>query len=530
MLAAVVGAGCGDGYFHDPAPDKGRASLALAAAPLAGSPVDAFDQVDRLNVLLREPDGGRIVATRQSSFDPTAQETRVPIEVDLEGSQTTLELRVTLARGEAPLFFGQRSVTLEVGTTTEAEVSLVPVPAGVVAPASFPDLTGQGETLTLVAAVVMDTGDTIPGLEPQWASENPEVVAVSEVGGGWQATAVSDGTTELVATFATVIGDVPLTFEDRVEITVRSEVASVDVQPAEVELESDGQATLVAIARDANGDVLPDRAVTWASRDENVAVVDDNGVVTAVEPGATNIIATVEGVEGSARVLVREPEPPPPPADVSVVYADGIRISWIDVSDGQATYEVERAVSASPGFDGDEAPDEHFELLATLPAGTESFLDLEPAWGLLEYRVRACGAGGCSAFSDVVWFEFPIPPLAVTDSIAVTGLIDNEPAVSLFGRADPRGTPTSTYFELDLSPSFSAPFVLDAADLPGSFGLTSVVQLLGVVSPGITFYGRLVAANTVGVSVGNIVSFQVPVDGDVPAGVASRGRGQGNRE
>jgi hypothetical protein len=41
------------------------------------------------------------------------------------------------------------------------------------------------------------------------------------------------------------------------------------------------------------------------------------------------------------------------------------------------------------------------------------------------------------------------------------------------------------------------------------------------VSPGITFYGRFVAVNTVGTSVGNIVAFQVPVDGVPDIGVHS---------
>lgn len=515
LSAAVGGVGCTDGFFHAPATDRERAGLALNAAPLAGSPIDAFDQADRLNVLLREPGNVAAVVALQSSFDPTAQETRVPIEVDLDEPRSTFELRVTLARGESQLFFGARSVTLEAGTTTEAEVALTPVPAGVVAPAALPDLTRQGETVPLAAAVVMGTGDTIPDLEPDWTSDDPQVVAVTRVGSGWQGMAVADGTTDLVARFISDVGDVPSTFEDRVEITVRSEVVRVDVQPDVIELEPEQQATLVAIAHDANDNALPDRAATWTSRDENVAVVDDEGVVTAVELGTTNIVATVEGVEGSARVQVRAPPPPPPPGSPTVTYAEGIRFGWVDNSGGQATYEVERAVTPHSVV-GLEPLDQHFELLAILPAGSEAFVDRQPESGLLEYRVRACGAGSCSVFSDPVWFEFPIPPVAVTDSIAITGVTDNLPAVSLFGRADPRGTPTTTFFELDLSPSFSEPFILDAADLPASFGLTSVVEELGGVSPGLTFYGRFVAVNTVGTSVGNIVAFQVPIDAGVP--------------
>jgi uncharacterized protein YjdB len=54
-----------------------------------------------------------------------------------------------------------------------------------------------------------------------------------------------------------------------------------------------------AQARDANGNALAGRTITWSSSDQAVATVSASGLVTATGNGATNIVATSEGVASS---------------------------------------------------------------------------------------------------------------------------------------------------------------------------------------------------------------------------------------
>jgi hypothetical protein len=61
---------------------------------------------------------------------------------------------------------------------------------------------------------------------------------------------------------------------------------------------------LTAVTRDAAGNVLTGRVVTWAANDQSKATVDANGLVTAVAAGTTNITATSEGKTGAAQVVV----------------------------------------------------------------------------------------------------------------------------------------------------------------------------------------------------------------------------------
>jgi uncharacterized protein YjdB len=64
---------------------------------------------------------------------------------------------------------------------------------------------------------------------------------------------------------------------------------------------------LTATLRDANGNVLTGRTVTWSTSNANVATVSATGRVTAVAAGSAVITATSEGKSGTASVTVREP-------------------------------------------------------------------------------------------------------------------------------------------------------------------------------------------------------------------------------
>jgi LVIVD repeat len=86
-------------------------------------------------------------------------------------------------------------------------------------------------------------------------------------------------------------------------------VASLEIQPAQVPTLTalDDTVRLVAIARDRSGLVVPGAAISWDSRDPNVATVDD-GLVTPRDDGDTFIVAQSGAATDSVRVVVDAPE------------------------------------------------------------------------------------------------------------------------------------------------------------------------------------------------------------------------------
>jgi uncharacterized protein YjdB len=82
-------------------------------------------------------------------------------------------------------------------------------------------------------------------------------------------------------------------------------VANVTVQPPTLALLVGQSATVTAVTKDANGNVLTGRVVTWISNNPLVATVSATGVVTAVAPGGPVFItASSEGWNGSTTVTV----------------------------------------------------------------------------------------------------------------------------------------------------------------------------------------------------------------------------------
>src|SRR5881628_951928 len=69
-------------------------------------------------------------------------------------------------------------------------------------------------------------------------------------------------------------------------------VASVTLAPGTATLVGGGTLGLTATLKDAAGNVLAGRVVTWASSNVAVATVSGAGLVTAVAPGSITITAT----------------------------------------------------------------------------------------------------------------------------------------------------------------------------------------------------------------------------------------------
>jgi uncharacterized protein YjdB len=87
-------------------------------------------------------------------------------------------------------------------------------------------------------------------------------------------------------------------------------VASVSVSPAATSVTAGQTAQLSAMLRDASGNTLTGRVVTWGSSNTGVATVNGSGIVTAVAVGLATITATSEGQSGTSAVTVVATPPP----------------------------------------------------------------------------------------------------------------------------------------------------------------------------------------------------------------------------
>ncbi|MEX0894026.1 MAG: Ig-like domain-containing protein [Gemmatimonadota bacterium] len=80
--------------------------------------------------------------------------------------------------------------------------------------------------------------------------------------------------------------------------------AIVEVLPAQLRMRVGEEVAVTARVRDAAGNLLPGRAVSWLSAKPTVATVNHAGVVRAVGPGIGHIGATSQDAAGSNSVVV----------------------------------------------------------------------------------------------------------------------------------------------------------------------------------------------------------------------------------
>lgn len=116
-------------------------------------------------------------------------------------------------------------------------------------------------------------------------------------------------------------------------VATAGSIAVLSVVPDSVVLPAVGDTVHIDTrAADAHGNEIVWFFVEWSSLDTSVADVDDNGVVTARGKGTARIVATLDGVADTAKVVVRDaPEAPV----VSSVSADTLRPSMTVVLTGE---------------------------------------------------------------------------------------------------------------------------------------------------------------------------------------------------
>src|SRR5207249_3393785 len=109
-------------------------------------------------------------------------------------------------------------------------------------------------------------------------------------------------------------------------------VASVVISPVTAVVLVGATVQLTATLKDAAGNLLSGRSVTWASSTPAVATVTSAGLVTGVAPGAATITATSEGQRGTAAITGTSAGPQPGPTD-TIIFQDGFESGNLNLWD-----------------------------------------------------------------------------------------------------------------------------------------------------------------------------------------------------
>lgn len=200
---------------------------------------------------------------------------------------------------------GSATITASVdGKSAAATISVASVPVESVIVSPSPAQLTPGQSVQLEVRVTDASGRLVTDRPISFSSDDPGVATVS---GGGLVAGVAPGTTTVRATSdgktgttTVMVGAVP--------------VGSVSVSPGSAELIVGGSTPLSAVVRDASGNTLGDRAVSWSSSNGSVATVSSSGVVSAVGVGSAIVFATAEGKTGQSQIAVS----PVPVASVSV--------------------------------------------------------------------------------------------------------------------------------------------------------------------------------------------------------------------
>lgn len=173
---------------------------------------------------------------------------------------------------------------------------------GGVASVSVSPSTGSiavGATTTLAAAPLDASGNAVSGATVTWGTSDANIATVSTSG---VVTGVGAGTATISATSGTVKGTATITVTPAPVASVTLAASQTSLLAFVADSVHLGTANVTATLKDAGGNVLTGRSVTWASSDTNVVQVSTSGVVQAIGNGTATITATSGGVSGSIQI------------------------------------------------------------------------------------------------------------------------------------------------------------------------------------------------------------------------------------
>lgn len=202
-----------------------------------------------------------------------------------------------LVTGVAP---GAATITASSeGRSASVNLTVTPVPIasivieGATAGSPAPTSLQIGEAVQLTARALDAAGRPLTGRTITWATDNAGIATVT-------ATGLVTGRAAGIVTIRASAEGVTRAHA----MTVTAPVATVTVAPTSSIIDLGATLQLIATARDASGNVLSGRLITWATADPGIATVSTTGIVTGTGVGTVAITATAEGKSGVSVITV----------------------------------------------------------------------------------------------------------------------------------------------------------------------------------------------------------------------------------
>jgi uncharacterized protein YjdB len=139
------------------------------------------------------------------------------------------------------------------------------------------------------------SGNTLSGRVVSWTSDQPGIATVTSTG---VVTAVAAGSAVITANSEGQSGTATVT-------VTGASLQTLAVTPDTATLAPLGSLQLTATVRDGTGAVVNNAPVTWSSSNSLVALVSNQGLVSALIPGTAVITATSGQTTGTATITVK---------------------------------------------------------------------------------------------------------------------------------------------------------------------------------------------------------------------------------
>jgi phosphodiesterase/alkaline phosphatase D-like protein len=478
---------------RDSAPARISLETVLSQSAQGPGALRAFDASDGL--WIRFTSRGEVRFEQLVPVSPQGGNVRVPVELDVRRGGETMEMELELRRGGAALFDGSTSLPLRRGEVTPARIVLDAVVAGLVVTPRAATLDAYGDVIPLTATPVFATGDPIDGLPVEWNTRNGAVARVDNRG---QVTAVADGSARIVARLGNR--------SDSALVNVYASVATVTVEPAQVDIPLGTVFRFRARLFDRRGNPIEGRPVTWRSSDPAVIQVAVDGTALARSVGRVDVEALTEELTGLADARATPISPgadveqagPLDPRTVEVIgnirpngLPTTVQLEWASDEDftrgvGRSTTQL---VAAGTG-----------QVSVTIQNG--GFLPGFRYWAriLVENDV---GPG----VSETVIITMPIatpggvtrPPTSVTGG-----------GGTLEGDVDTGGGETTYSFQISPDEEFTTYREIPGGVLPPGATVQPVQVPVDGLAPDTRYCVRIVVTNDAGTTVGEPVCFTTP--------------------
>src|SRR6266566_1401407 len=257
------------------------------------------------------------------------------------------------------------ALTAITGTHTVCNFAITgsqpPAPVATVTLTPGSATVNEGQTLQLAATLKDANGNILTGRSITWSSSNTSAASVNGTG---LVTGVTAGSATITATSEGKSATAAIT-------VVHLPVASVTVTPASTSVSAGSSVQLTATPKDANGNPLVGRTVTWQSSNTSAATVNGGGLVSGVAAGSATITATSEWQSGTSVITVT-----PPSASVVLVGAGDIA----DCTTGEPTAKLLDNIAGTVFTAGDNA--------YSNGTAAEYATCYDPSWGRHKARTR----------------------------------------------------------------------------------------------------------------------------------------------